>query len=235
MILRCILLVFIIACKSNAMWSQEIDSLRSLFEELPRGIEKHKVAIEIAEFFDERQASTDSIIKYTKGFEEFVQNDPKHPLVPITKYYILSSHYNRDSLAFISEGIQLIEETKQAKNYAIVGKTTTLLGRKYKDLSGFAQGIKVLEDELVFIENQQDTLSVYYKARICSLLSSLCSSQGNLLKALEYGLKVQALAEQISDDNLLLRSYSNLGKIYGTLSSEEKNLHQKQIERDIGN
>ena len=227
MILRCIFLVFVLVCKCNIGWSQDIDSLKGLIKILPQGIEKHKIAIEIAEHFDKRQSPTDSIIKYTDGFEDFINSYPNHSLVPITKYHILSSHYKKDSSTFINEGIQFIEEAKQSKNYEVVGKGVLLLGGKYRVLSGFDDGIAVLEDGLTFLEDQQDSLSLYYKARICSLLSSLTSSQGNLLEALEYGLRVQTLAQQISNENLLLRSYFNIGVIYGNLSSEEKKLAPK--------
>ncbi len=227
MIRKYFLLGFVLVSNSLTLWGQSIDSLKGLLMQHPPGLEKHKIAIQIVEYFDDLQGPTDSIIKYTSGFEEFVNSNRNHRLTLITKYHILSSHYKEDSLVFFNEGRQLIEEAKRAQRYDIVGRTTVLMGGKYRVMSGFDQGISTLEDGLKIIEAQQDSLSQYYQARTYSLLSSLNSSKGNLHKALEYGLTVQTLAQQISNENLLLRSYFNIGTIYGNLSSDEKKLAPK--------
>ena len=221
---RSFIIVIFLFLGNVSIFCNNIDSLRVQYHLLPDGIEKHETAIAIAQFFNENQSSTDSIIKYTVGFEEFIRENEYHPLILDTKFHLLSSHYRNDSSSFYKEGHRLIEEANREKRYDLVGETIVLLGGKYNKLSGFIQGVELMEKGLELLEGQKDPLSLYYIARFCSLLAAYHNSQGNLIKSLEYGLRVQSLATEIEDDNLLLRSYFNLGSLYGTLSSDEQKL-----------
>jgi tetratricopeptide (TPR) repeat protein len=225
----CIVLIF--CCFFNTISGQNPDSLKVLFFNEKNEEKKVEYALAIVEKFDATPVKIDSILPYVKTFEDFIESHPKHALNPKVKYFIGASYYLTDTARMFSILEEVSNEAIVLKDTVIFAKALIQRASKLRVLSKPYKANELLTSGMQFIEGSNSDTGRYYRNRFSSLMSTNYINLGQFEDALKYALIAESMAIKSNDEELLLRAYFNLGRIYGELCSEEKQLVSK-VERE---
>ncbi|MBN8653404.1 MAG: histidine kinase [Cytophagales bacterium] len=199
----------------------QIDSLKLKLQGSTNNTTRAELISKIAESFF-LSARYDSLGKYGIALEQLAKQIDNQEFQWLAKTYQAQAYMRVDSAKFFSETqsiLKICEEHKFVKGIAInclgLGSRLLTLGKYQEALQYLTRGAKAITAE-------HDLIGI--KSDLIRTVSAVHHHQGNYTEALEYGLESSSLAEAHGDPIQVLKSYLNLGGLYGELASEENGL-----------
>jgi len=200
----------------------QIDSLKQQLTLTTDSIQRAELVEKIAESFF-LSARYDSLLKYGETLEHHAEQLNDKTLLLLARSYRAQGYARVDSIRFFSEstnGLQACEQNNFVKGIAInclgLGSRLLTYGKYDQALAYLLKGYNSIADK--------DDLLIGIKSDLIRTVSAVYHHQGKYMEALDYGLVSSRLAEQSADPIQILKSYLNLGGLYGELSSDANGL-----------
>ena len=197
------------------------DSLKRELSTTTGVVSQAKITAKIAESFF-LSARYDSLGKYGIALEQLVKQIDNQEFQWLAKTYQAQAYMRVDSTKFFSETqsiLKVCEEHKFVKGIAI---NCLGLGSRLLTLGKYQEALQYLTRGATAITSEHELIGI--KSDLIRTVSAVHHHQGNYTEALEYGLESSRLAEAHGDPIQVLKSYLNLGGLYGELASEENGL-----------
>lgn len=224
--MRFFLLLLFLLITEIAQAQSKIDSLKVEFSKTNDISKRALLTEKLAESFF-LSARYDSLLKYGETLEHLAQQINDKTLLLLARSYRAQGYARVDSTRFFSESINILQACEQSgfvKGIAInclgLGSRLLTYGKYDQALIYLLKGYNSIADE--------DDLLIGIKSDLIRTVSAVYHHQGKYTEALDYGLESSRLAEQSTDPIQILKSYLNLGGLYGELSSAANGLGTAQ-------
>lgn len=215
-----VLISFGLLLATLATAQTKVDSLKA---ELKRTSDTRQKAIlteKIAETFF-LTARYDSLVKVGSQLRDLAQQLDDEELTWLAATYQAQSHMRTDSIRFFTDAQQILKTCEANRFEKGIALNCLGLGSRLLTLGKYSGALQFLTNGAQAITTNS---LVGIKSDLIRTKSAVYHHQGNYTEALDFGLESSRLAEQSGDPIQILKSYLNLGGLYGELSSPDNGL-----------
>lgn len=224
--MRILLLLFSLLVPIAAHTQSQIDSLKNELTRTSNATERAFITEQLAESFF-LSARYDSLLKYGESLEQLAVQLSDQTLLLLAKSYRAQGYARSDSTRFFSSSLEILQTCEQAEFVKGVAINCLGIGSRLLTYGKYDQAITYLLRGYNAITDEADSL-IGIKSDLIRTVSAVYHHQGKYTEALDYGLESSRLAEQSADPIQILKSYLNLGGLYGELSSAANGLGTAQ-------
>jgi two-component sensor histidine kinase len=224
--MRFSLLLFFLLIAKAASTQSKVDSLKGELSRTSEVSKRAQLTEELAESFF-LSARYDSLLKYGESLEQLAVQLSDQTLLLLAKSYRAQGYARSDSTRFFSGSLEILQTCEQAEFVKGVAINCLGIGSRLLTYGKYDQAITYLLRGYNAITDEADSL-IGIKSDLIRTVSAVYHHQGKYTEALDYGLESSRLAEQSADPIQILKSYLNLGGLYGELSSAANGLGTAQ-------
>ncbi len=197
------------------------DSLRNELQKHQAAEERTPILIRLCDAFF-LGSKYDSLNKYASELLTHTSKDSDEYLAALS--YEAQSYMRKDSTEFFRRARNAMIECARSKFAKGAGINALGIGSRYLTLGNYRQSMVWLNTGDSALAKSNGAFETMLRADILRTISAVHHHMGKYTDALDTGLESLKLSEQSNDGIQLLKSYLNLGGLYGELSSPDNGL-----------